>query len=176
MYTALAVSLLIAVYLFLPRDRKCDLDLEYSIQQAEDSLAEIRYYSAACKKVHDLEEEKEALGRELFEADDRLLEDAYDAREVKRLKEGIYVIEREISSLQIDVDVVAMRVQEKELGKLWKREEMHQNLMELVAHEPSTRLNRAVILSSNEICGDCEKFKKRVNAFLGLEIEMEWLT
>jgi len=105
-----------------------------------------------------------------------LLEDAYDAREVKRLKEGIYVIEREISSLQLDVDVVAMRVQEKELGKLWKREEMHQNLMELAAHEPSTHLNRAVILSSNKICGDCEKFKERVNAFLGLEIEMEWRT
>ena len=163
-------------HLFLPRDRKCDLDLKYSVQQAEDSLAEIRCYGAACKKVHDLEEEKEALGRELFEADDRLLEDAYDAREVKRLKEGIYVIEREISSLQLDVDVVGMRVQEKELGKLWKREEMHQNLMELAAHEPSTHLNRAVILSSNKICGDCEKFKERVNAFLGLEIEMEWRT
>jgi hypothetical protein len=41
--------------------------------------ARYRYCGVACKKVHDLEEKEEALGRELFEADDRLLEDAYDA-------------------------------------------------------------------------------------------------
>jgi hypothetical protein len=163
-------------HLFLPRDREYDLPLEDLIQKAENSLAEIRYYGAACKKVHDLEEKKEALGRELFEADDRLLEDAYDAREVKRLKDRIHVIEREISNLEFDVEVVAMRAQEKELCKLWKRKEMHQNLMELVAHKPSTCLNQAVILSSNEICGDCEKFKERVNEVLRLEIEMEWRT
>lgn len=163
-------------HLFLRRDRERDLPLEDSIQEAENSLAEMRYYDAACKKVHNLEEKKEALGHELFEADDRLLEDAYDAREVKRLKNEIHVIEREIASLEFDVDVTAMRAQEKELGKLWKKKETHQNLMELVVHEPSVYLNRAVILSSNEICGDCEKFKEKVNEFFGLQIEMEWRT
>jgi hypothetical protein len=163
-------------HLFLPRDRERDLALEDLIQEAENSLAEMRYSCVVCKKVQDLEEKKKALGRELFEADDRLLKDAFDAREVKRLKDGIHVIEREISSLEFDVDVAAMRAQEKELGKLWKRKAMHQNLMELVAHEPSTCLNRAVIMSSNEICEDCEKFKERVNKVLGLEIEMEWRT
>ncbi|KAI8939285.1 hypothetical protein NX059_005111 [Plenodomus lindquistii] len=161
-------------HLFLPRDREGDLALEYSSREAKNSLAEMRYNGATCKKMHELDEKKEALGRELFQADDRLLEDAYDAREVKKLKDGIHVIEREISSLEFDDDVAAMRTQEKELGKLWKRKEMHQNLMELVAHEPFACLNRAVILSSNEICGDCENFKERVNELLGLKIEMKW--
>lgn len=163
-------------HLFLPRDKERDLPLEDSIQEAEDSLAEMRYYGAACKKVHDLEEKKEALGHELFEADDRWLEDAYDAREVKRLKDEIHVIETEIASLEFDVDVTAMRAQEKELGKLRKKKETHQNLIELVVHEPSVYMNRAVILSSNEICGDCKKFKEKVNEFFGLQIEMEWRT
>jgi ankyrin repeat protein len=163
-------------HLFLPRDEERDLDLERLTQKAENSLSKTRYHGAACKKVHDLEEKKEALGHELFEADDLLLGDAYDAREVKRLKDEIHAIEREISSLELDVNVIAMRAQERELSELWKRQEMHQNLMELAAHKPSTRLNRAVILSSNEICGDCEKFKERVNKFFGLEIEMEWRT
>lgn len=70
-----------------------------------------------------------------------MLEDAYDAREVKRLKDGIHEIEREISNLEFDVDVAAIRAQEKELGKLWKRKEMHQNLMKLVTHEPFACLN-----------------------------------
>lgn len=161
-------------HLFLPRDRECDLALEYSIQEAKKSLEKMRYNRAVCKRMHELEERKQALGRELFEADDRLLDDAYDAREVKRLKDRIDVIERETSSLEFDVDVAAMRAQEKELGKLWKRKEMHQDLMELIAHEPSTCLDRAVILSSNKICRDCEEFKERVNELLGLKVEMRW--
>jgi hypothetical protein len=76
----------------------------------------------------------------------------------------------------LDVDVVAMRAQEKELGRLSKRNKMHQNLVELWEYEPSICLDRAVILSSNGICRDCEKFKERANAQFGLEIEMEWRT
>jgi hypothetical protein len=85
-------------------------------------------------------------------------------------------MEREILSLEVDVDVAATRAQEKEFGRLWKRDEIHRNLIELRAHEPSICLDQAVVLSSNEICGDCERFRRQVNDVLGLEIKMKWCT
>jgi hypothetical protein len=163
-------------HLFFSRDRLLDVTLMDLIDEAEDSLAERINHDPACKKMHGLEEKKKALSHKLFEADDLLLEDAYDAQEVKRLKDEIHAIEREIWSLELDVNVAAMRAQAKDLGRLSKRNEMHQNLVELWAHELSICLDRAVILSSNGIFGDCERYKERVNARFGLEIEMEWRT
>lgn len=47
-------------HLFLPRDRECDLALEYSIQEAKNSLVEMIYNGAACKRMYELEEKKKA--------------------------------------------------------------------------------------------------------------------
>ncbi|RYO53879.1 hypothetical protein AA0116_g10960 [Alternaria tenuissima] len=140
----------------------------------EDSLEEMTTSKRSCKKMYDLECERKALDHELFNADDRLLEDAYDAQEVQRLKNKIHAIEREISNLETDVDVATMRAQERKLDNFWRRYKMHEELRALSAREPSINLKRAVILCSSEICSDCEKFKERVNEFFGLGIEMEW--
>lgn len=161
-------------HLFLRHDKEPDSNLGYTIRDAEDSLEEMTTSKRSCKKMYDLECERKALDHELFNADDRLLEDAYDAQEVQRLKNKIHAIEREISNLETDVDVATMRAQERKLDNLWRRYKMHEELRALSASEPSINLKRAVILCSSEICRDCEKFKERVNEFFGLGIEMEW--
>ncbi|KAH8635751.1 ankyrin repeat protein [Alternaria alternata] len=161
-------------HLFLRHDKEPDSNLGYKVRDAEDSLEEMTTSNRSCKKMYDLECERKALDHELFNADDRLLEDAYDAQEVQRLKNKIHAIEREISNLETDVDVATMRAQERRLDNFWRRYKMHEELRALSASEPSINLKRAVILYSSEICRDCEKFKERVNEFFGLGIEMEW--
>lgn len=90
----------------------------------------------AWAEVSDLEERKVNLDRELFDADDRLLGGSYDEQEVKRLKHEIHVIDKRLLSLESDANVAAMRAQEKKIRILWKREEVHQDLMELSRNEP----------------------------------------
>ncbi|KAF2802854.1 uncharacterized protein BDZ99DRAFT_400850 [Mytilinidion resinicola] len=161
-------------HVFMPQDGKPDLKLEDSILEVEDSLAEGKHSSVAWAKVYDLEERKVQLDGQLFEADDRLLDDSYDEHEVKRLKHEIYAIDEELLSLESDANVAAMRAQEKKKRLLLKSEKIHQDLMELSRNEPPISLKRAVILSSNEICEDCDMFKKRVNDCFQLNIEMSW--
>ena len=161
-------------HVFMPQDREPDQKLEDSILAAEYSLAEGKHSSVAWAKVCDLEERKVKLDRQLFDADDRLLGNSYDEQEVKRLKHEIHAIDEELLSLESDANVAAMRAQEKKKRMLLKREKIHQDLMELSRNEPLVSLKRAVILSSNEICKDCDRFKKRVNYRFQLNIEMSW--
>jgi len=163
-------------HIFMSQDREPDQKLENSILEAENSLAEGKHSSVAWAKVCDLEERKVKLDRQLFDADDRLLGDSYDEQEVKRLKHEIHMIDEELLSLETDTNVAAMRAQEKKKRMLLKREKMHQDLMELSRNEPPISLKRAVILSSNEICKDCDIFKQRVNYCFQLNIEMSWCT
>jgi hypothetical protein len=163
-------------HIFMPQDREPDQKLENSILEAENSLAEGKHSSVAWAKVCDLEERKVKLDRQLFDADDRLLGDSYDEQEVKRLRHEIHTVDEELLSLETDANVAAMRAQEKKKRMLLKRENMHQELMELSRNEPPISLKWAVILSSNEICEDCDIFKKRVNDCFQLNIEMSWCT
>lgn len=48
--------------------------------------------------------------------------------------------------------------------------------MELSKDEPRISLKQAVLLSSNKICDDCDMFKKKVNDYFQLEIDMDWRT
>lgn len=122
----------------------------------------------------DLEETKEKLDRQLFNADDRLLGGSYDEQEVNRLKHEIHVVDEKLSSLESDVNVVTMRAQEENRNMFLKRKKIHQDLIELSRNEPPISLKRAIILSSNDICEDCDMFKKRVNNYFHLNIEMNW--
>lgn len=163
-------------HVFMPQDREPDQKLEDSILEVEDSLAEAKHSSVAWAKVCELEQRKVKLDHQLFDADDRLLGESYDEQEVKRLRHEIHAIEEELLSLESDANVAAMRAQEKKKRMLLKREKIHQNLMELSRNEPPISIKRAVILSSNEICEDCDMFKKRVNDCFQLNIEMSWCT
>lgn len=84
------------------------------------------------------------------------------------------MIDEKLSSLESDANVVAMRAQEENKHMLLKRKKIHQDLIELSRNEPPISLKRAVILSSNEICEDCDMIKKRVNNYFQLNIEMNW--
>ncbi len=161
-------------HVFMPQDRHPDQKLEDSILEAEDSLVEGKHSSVAWAKVCDLEERKMKLDRQLSYADDRLLDDSYDEQEVKRLKYEIHAIDEELLCLASDAHVAAMRAQEKKKRMLLKKKKIHQDLMELSRNEPPISLKRAVILSSNEICKDCDMFKERVNDCFQLNIEMSW--
>lgn len=163
-------------HVFMPQDKEADQGLEDSILGVEKSLAEGKHSSVAWAKVHDLEERKAILNRQLFEVNDRLLGDSYDAREVQKLKHEICAIDEQLSSLEWDADVAAMRAKEKEMNMLSKKSEMHHDLVELSRHEPPISLKRAVVLSSNKICGDCDMFKRKVNECFQLDIEMNWRT
>ena len=168
------IAYFIDKHVFTPQDREPDQKLEDSILEAEDSLAEGRYLSVAWAKVCDLKERKVELDDQLFDADDRLLGDSYDEQEVKRLKHEIHVIDEELLSLESDASVAAMRAQEKKKSMLLEREKVHQDLIELSRNQPPSSLKRAVILSSNKICEDCDMFKQRVNHCFQLNIEMSW--
>ncbi len=170
------IAYFIDKHVFMPRDREPNQDLDDSILKVRKSLVEERYSSVAWVKVYDLEERKEELDSLLSDADDRLLGDEYDEQEVKRLENDIHVIGEELSSLELDARVAAIRAQEKKERMLLKREKIHQDLMELSRKEPPISLKRAVILSSNKICNDCDMFLQRVNDCFQLNIEMRWCT
>lgn len=170
------IAYFIEKHVFMPQDREPDQNLEESILEVDNSLAEGKYLSVAWAKVCDLQERKVELDCQLFDADDRLLGDSYDVQEVKRLKHEIHVIDEELLSLELDANVASMRAQEKTKSVLLKREKIHQDLIELSRKQPPISLKRAVILSSNEICKDCDIFKQRVNYYFQLNIEMSWCT
>lgn len=161
-------------HLFTPQDKKPDLNLENSISRVENLLEEGKHLSVAWARACDLEDSKQNLNLQLFEADDRLLGDSYDEREVARLKREIGAIDTELSSLQSDFYVAEMRSQGNTLRMLLEEEKTHRDLMELSKNEPPMSLRRAVILSSNKICEDCDMFKSRVNNYFKIEIEMKW--
>ncbi|KAF2020005.1 hypothetical protein BU24DRAFT_448374 [Aaosphaeria arxii CBS 175.79] len=156
------IAYFIERHVFLPQDRQPDRNLEDSIIEIEDIIAEGEDSFATWKK--------------LFEADDRLLGDAYDAREVERLKHEIHVVEEELLRLESDDKVAAMRVQEEKRSTFLEKEKMHQHLIELSEAAPLLSLKRAVILSSNPICKDCDMFMERVNRWFHLNIEMTLCT
>ena len=166
------IAYFIDKHVFMPQDREPDQRLEDSILEVEDSLAEGKYLSVAWAKVCDLKERKVELDSQLFDADDRLLGDSYDEQEVKRLKHEIHVINEELLSLEPDASVAAMRAQEKKKSVLLKRKKIHQDLIELSRNQPPISLKRAVILSSNQICEDCDMFKQKVNYCFQLNIEL----
>jgi hypothetical protein len=159
-------------HVFMPQDREPDQILEDSILEVEDFLEQGKHASVAWANVCDLEERKVELDCQLFNADDRLLGDSYDEQEIKRLKHEICAIDEELSSLRSDASLAAMRTQEKKKHMLLKREEKHRDLMELSENEPPVSLKSAVILSSNKICEDCDMFRKRVNDYFQLDVEM----
>jgi hypothetical protein len=148
--------------------------VEYSIREVRETLGITYQSSKEWAKVCSLEREKEERDLELFNADDSLLGDSYDKEKVAALKECIRAIDEQLSRLESNSSVAAMRVQEKMEQQLLERNQRHQNLMRLSENEPSTTLKEAVILSSNPMCGDCEKFKAQVNTHFGLNIEMTW--
>ena len=68
--------------------------------------------------------------------------------------------------------------EEEEKHSLLAQKRFHDRLAGLseIQEKPRMSLKRAVIMSSNEICRDCDRFKERVNDYLGLNIEMSWRT
>jgi hypothetical protein len=71
--------------------------------------------------------------------------------------------------------VVEMSARQQERDELLERKKKHQRLMDLSRRATAGSLRSAVILSSTDICTDCEKFKDRVNGFFDLNIEMEYV-
>jgi hypothetical protein len=158
-------------HVFMPQDREPDQELEDSILDVEGSLAQGEHSFVTWAKVCDLEKRKVKLNFQLSDAEDP---DSYDEQEVTRLKHEIRVVDEELSSLKSDTHVATMRAQEKRLLTLLKRKSLHEDLMKLSENEPPVSLKEAVILSSNQICDDCDTFKRRVNDWFQLNIELSW--
>lgn len=175
-YASHAEKKLIAYFLdkhvFLPEDRSPHQALGESIDALEDSAREARELFPTCAKVSDLELQKKKLGLELFDADDHLLREDYDEDKVQNLKQQISEISEELSNLESDGNVNAMRKKQKERMRLMERYRQHERLEELSrsTSQPPFSLRHAVILSSNPICLDCESFKEKVNKYFGLDI------
>lgn len=162
-------------HIFMSQDREPDQALRNSILEVEESLEEGKCSSVAWAKVCGLEERKEKLAHELFGADDRLLGDSYDEQAVARLNHDIRAIDEALSSHESDAHVATMRNREKKKRMLLKREKIHQSMMELSRNEPPISLRKAVILSSNKVCEDCDTFRKKANDYFQLNIEMNWV-
>ncbi|CAJ0544333.1 Ff.00g035640.m01.CDS01 [Fusarium sp. VM40] len=175
-YASHAEKKLIAYFLdkhvFLPEDRSPHQVLGESIDALDDSVCEARELFATCAKVSDLESQKQKLERDLFGADDYLLGEEYDQEEVQDLKQKISEISKELSNLESDRDVTAIREKEKERMRMMARYRQHERLEELSrpTSQPPLSLRHAVILSSNDNCLDCKSFKERVNKYFGLDI------
>ena len=76
------------------------MKLKESINKARISLTERKHVHRACAEVCELQDAKAKLEEELFEVDDRLLEDKYDKAEADRLKREIKSIEGRLSILK----------------------------------------------------------------------------
>jgi hypothetical protein len=159
------IAYLIDRHVFMPRDRKPDRGLKNSILEVGECLGEGGSSSAAWARVCNLDETKGELNRSLG--------GSCDKQEIQRLRNQIRVIDQKLLVLESDANVAVMRAKQKEKAILLKRDKRHGKLMQLSRNEPRFSLKRAVILSSNEICKDCEMFKKRVNRSFGLDIDIQ---
>lgn len=175
-YASHAEKKLIAYFLdkhiVLPEDEIPDQALRESIDALNKSVCKARDLFATCAKVSELEMQKETLEHDVFEADDYLLGEEYDQEKVQSLEHKISEISEELSNLESDKDVAAMRKKQKERIRLMERYRQHERLEELSRSpcQPPLSLRHAVILSSNPICLDCKSFMERVNKHFGLSI------
>ncbi|KAH6956206.1 hypothetical protein DER45DRAFT_614173 [Fusarium avenaceum] len=175
-YASHAEKKLIAYFLdkhvFLPEDENPDHALGESIEALDEALCEAKDLFATRTNFSDLESQKQKLERDLFQADDYLLGEEYDQEEVQDLTQKISKISKELSNLESDKDVTAIREKEKERMRLMARYRQHERLEELsrFQFQPHLSLKEAVILSSNSNCGDCESFREKVNNHFRLSI------
>ncbi|KAI0388518.1 DYW family of nucleic acid deaminases-domain-containing protein [Xylariaceae sp. FL0594] len=172
-YASHAEKKLIAYFMdrhvLLRQDKEHNEELQSSIREKEAELKQGEELSESWANVCDLEKRKIALSDQLIVA-----RNLQQTEEVKRLKREIHAIIEELAAFESDPYVFEIRATKKELRILQERGNIHYQLMNLRRIEPPISLKQAVILSSNKICDDCGIFKKKVNDFLNLEIEMHW--
>ncbi|KAI0430524.1 hypothetical protein F5Y09DRAFT_341577 [Xylaria sp. FL1042] len=114
------------------------------------------------------------LGRLFAAAEDELLLDSTgDIENVEGLRQQLHEIDEELGVLELQHDVRSVRSKEEAVRKLEEKYLLHEMLMKLSKNGPKASLKEAVILTSNEICDDCRRFKDSVNRYFNLRIEID---
>lgn len=169
------MAYLIEKHYFWEWDTELDPELEKLIEEQENTVISLRQLPG-CSKVLQLERKKKELEIELLDTRDVLLgwNVNRDSQEVQRLKRDISNINEKLALYEADSEMTTMRAQEKELKLLREKRKNHQRLISLSEHEryPKQPLRRAVIITSNPVCKDCEAFKDKAEQCFDVEIEL----
>ena len=115
------------------------------------------------------------LDREIWDKDDRMLEDEYDEDLVRRLRTQVTQIRQRIATLETRPEIQELRTRERQIRLLEDEEKHHEQLNHLSTKGPERTLRRATILicaPKREICPDCTRFMERVNHYFGLQIAL----
>ncbi|KAJ4334112.1 hypothetical protein N0V95_009243 [Ascochyta clinopodiicola] len=182
------IAYFIEKHVFTPQDHDYDEELQQSLQGVAELLEETKTTSTAWKTVcaleatkDKLEAAKDKLEWDMMSARDEL-SDADDGPQksdirskIEQMKAQIQQMDKDRRSLEIEADVLEIRHQQKKQRLLLEQERLEGCLMDMSQHPPVLSLTRAVIWSSNEVCGDCEGFKTAVNKHFGLNIELTWM-
>lgn len=128
-------------------------------------------------KLFQLLDDTKALDRELWNKDDRMLEDEYDEDLVRRLKMQVAELRKQIVLLKTRPQMQELRTRERQIRSLEDEQNDHDQLNPLSTKEPERTLRRATILKCappprHEIYSDCSRFKDRVNRYFGLQIAL----
>ncbi|EAW25755.1 Ankyrin repeat protein [Aspergillus fischeri NRRL 181] len=154
---------------FLPRDRLPDSELEGEIQWVEDELHRFRSSTGIGHKVKSLRDKKEALDKELFDGEEKLV-GKYD--EIKALKLELRSVETALNRLMATPEARPILTLESRLKKLARQRDRHTELINMACAPPPASLAQVVILISSPACRDCIAFKDKVNEFFGLSIQL----
>ncbi|KAI0198664.1 hypothetical protein F4808DRAFT_253444 [Astrocystis sublimbata] len=169
------IAFFIDRHVFTPEDQTPNRALGKSIDEADYFLEELRGVSKNWGKVHILQQRKEILPMQILDAEDELQCDGVgSAADIERLKQQLDKINKELAALELQDDVRSVRSQEEVVRRLEGKIELHEELMKLSKNEPKTSSKEAAILTSNEICDDCKRFKDKVNRYFKLRIEIEY--
>ncbi|KAJ5165925.1 hypothetical protein N7492_006221 [Penicillium capsulatum] len=164
---------------FLPEDKALDPRFDIEIEKEELGISKLARQYPDIPQVDHLEGQREELKRLLWDKDDRILGDAYDEKEVKRLKSEVATIDEQIAPLETRFGIKQLRLRQRRIRKIERQKMNHEHLIRLSTKEPERPLRRATILISaptHEVCEDCLEFKDKANHFFGLQIELRECT
>lgn len=166
-------------HVFLPEDEVPDPRFEYAIESLEIEMDEIAFWYPSILQLYELQDEKTRLERELFNADERLLEEEYDEELIEELKSRIGILNEQGIPLEARREVKRIRALQRQVRVYERKMAVHQRLNRISKLAPAASLSRATILISSpsyNVCEDCMAFKNKVNSFFGLSIELHECT
>ncbi|QKX62544.1 uncharacterized protein TRUGW13939_09705 [Talaromyces rugulosus] len=166
-------------HVFLPEDTTLDPRFDTEIARLESEIVDMVAMQPDPNRLFRLEQEKRELENELFDKDDRLLGEEYDAELVERLKEKIKSLNKKCAPLENRSGVKAIRAREHQIRLCEHDKTVQSRLNRISKMTRKHKLSRAAIFISapnHKICPDCLLFQGRVNHFFGLSIELHECT
>lgn len=162
-------------HVFLPEEKTSDPRFQERIDDEKSEIAILASRYSSISKLFQLQDDMKTLDREIWDKDDRMLEDEYDEDLLRPLKTQVTQLRKQIATFETRPEIQELRTRERQIRLLEGEEKHYEQLNHLSTKGPERTLRRATILicaPKRETCPDCSRFKERVNHYFGPQIAL----